>query len=41
MPDASIAEFFRREELRGLDVIEMSRPILDAYLDPPPGIFLE
>ena len=30
--------FFRREELRGLDVIETSRPVLDAYLDPPDGI---
>ena len=30
--------FFRREELPGLDVIETSRPVLDAYLDPPAGI---
>ena len=27
--------FFRPEELDGLDVIETSRPILAAYLDPP------
>ncbi len=27
--------FFGREELSGLDVIETSEPILDAYLDPP------
>ncbi|MBA3795430.1 MAG: hypothetical protein H0X19_15020 [Rubrobacter sp.] len=33
--------FFRREELSGLDVIETSRPILGAYLDPPPETFLE
>ena len=33
--------FFGREELAGLDVIETSRPILDAYLDPPPALFLE
>ena len=33
--------FFRREELPGLDVIETSKPILDAYLDPPSGLFLE
>lgn len=33
--------FFRPEELADLDVIETSRPILDAYLDPPPQLFLE
>ena len=33
--------FFRREELGGLDVIETSRPILEAYLDPPAVLFLE
>ncbi len=33
--------FFRRDELRGLDVIETSRPILAAYLDPPRELFLE
>lgn len=32
--------FFRREELPGLDVIETSRPIVDAYLDPPSGLLL-
>jgi 8-oxo-dGTP pyrophosphatase MutT (NUDIX family) len=32
--------FFRREELLGLDVIETSKPVLDAYLDPPRGFFL-
>ncbi len=31
--------FFGREELAGLDVIETSGPILDAYLDPPTGLF--
>jgi 8-oxo-dGTP pyrophosphatase MutT (NUDIX family) len=29
--------FFGRGELGGLDVIETSRPVLDAYLDPVPG----
>jgi 8-oxo-dGTP pyrophosphatase MutT (NUDIX family) len=33
--------FFRREELTGLDIIETSRPIIAAYLDPPPNLFLE
>ena len=33
--------FFRPEELDGLDVIETSRPILAAYLDPPSQLFLE
>jgi len=33
--------FFRPEELAGLDVIETSRPILAAYLDPPSQLFLE
>jgi 8-oxo-dGTP pyrophosphatase MutT (NUDIX family) len=33
--------FFRPEELEELDVIETSRPVLDAYLDPPPGLFVE
>ena len=33
--------FFRPEELGGLDVIETSRPILAAYLDPPSQLFLE
>ncbi len=33
--------FFRREELLGLDVIETSKPILDAYLKPPAGLVLE
>ncbi len=33
--------FFRRDELRGLDLIETSRPILEAYLHPQPGIFPE
>ena len=32
--------FFRREELAGLDVIETSKPILTAYLDPPSELFL-
>lgn len=32
--------FFRREELPGLDVIETSRLILDAYLGPPTGALL-
>ena len=32
---------FRPEELAGLDVIETSRPILAAYLDPPRGLFLK
>ena len=32
--------FFRPEELAGLDVIETSRPILGAYLDPPSELFL-
>lgn len=32
--------FFRREELCGLDVIETSRPILDAYLNPSRRLFL-
>ena len=32
--------FFRREELRGLDVIETSRPVVDAYLEPPAGNLL-
>lgn len=31
--------FFRREELPDLDVIETSKPILDAYLDPPSRLF--
>jgi 8-oxo-dGTP pyrophosphatase MutT (NUDIX family) len=33
--------FFRREELAELDVIETSKPILDAYLNPLPDLFLE
>ena len=33
--------FFRLEELSGLDVIETSKPILEAYLDPPAELFLE
>jgi 8-oxo-dGTP pyrophosphatase MutT (NUDIX family) len=33
--------FFRREELAGLDVIETSRPILAAHLDPPRELFLK
>ena len=33
--------YFRREELPGLDVIETSKPILAAYLDPPPQLFLQ
>ncbi len=33
--------FFRPEELQGLDVIETSRPILAAYLDPPSQLFLK
>ena len=32
--------FFRREELPGLDVIETSKPVLDAYLNPPATPFL-
>ena len=32
--------FFRREELAGLDVIETSKPILTAYLDPPSELVL-
>jgi 8-oxo-dGTP pyrophosphatase MutT (NUDIX family) len=31
--------FFGREVLSGLDVIETSGPILDAYLDPPTELF--
>jgi 8-oxo-dGTP pyrophosphatase MutT (NUDIX family) len=34
-------QFFGREELPGLDVIETSTPILDAYLNPPSQPFLE
>jgi 8-oxo-dGTP pyrophosphatase MutT (NUDIX family) len=33
--------FFRQEDLRGLDVIETSRPVIDAYLHPPPGLFVK
>jgi 8-oxo-dGTP pyrophosphatase MutT (NUDIX family) len=33
--------FFRREELPALDLIETSRPILDAFLNPPRELFLE
>ena len=33
--------FFRREELPTLDLIETSRPVLDAYLNPPRELFLE
>ena len=33
--------FFGREELGELDIIETSRPILAAYLDPPREPFLE
>ena len=33
--------FFRPQELDGLDVIETSRPILAAYLDPPRELFLK
>ncbi|QIN81776.1 NUDIX domain-containing protein [Rubrobacter tropicus] len=33
--------FFRRKELSGLDVIETSKPILEAYLDPPRELFLK
>ena len=33
--------FFRREELPGLDVIETSKPVLAAYLDPPSNLFLK
>ena len=33
--------FFRPEELAGLDVIETSRPILEAYLDPPRELILK
>ena len=33
--------FFRPKELAGLDVIETSRPILEAYLDPPRELFLK
>jgi 8-oxo-dGTP pyrophosphatase MutT (NUDIX family) len=33
--------FFRDGELLGLDVIETSKPIIDAYLDPPSVLFLE
>ncbi len=33
--------FFRREELLALDVIETSKPILAAYLDPPRELFLK
>lgn len=32
--------FFRPKELPGLDVIETSRPILDAYLNPRAGSLL-
>jgi 8-oxo-dGTP pyrophosphatase MutT (NUDIX family) len=32
--------FFRREDLPSLDVIETSKPILAAYLDPPSELFL-
>jgi 8-oxo-dGTP pyrophosphatase MutT (NUDIX family) len=33
--------FFRPQELADLDVIETSRPILEAYLDPPRELFLK
>ncbi|HYQ84471.1 MAG TPA: NUDIX domain-containing protein, partial [Rubrobacter sp.] len=33
--------FFRPEELQGLDVIETSKPIVEAYLNPPPNLFLQ
>lgn len=33
--------FFHREELPKLDVIETSQPIINAYLNPPPNLFLE
>jgi hypothetical protein len=33
--------FFRPQELDGLDVIETSRPILAAYLDPSRELFLK
>lgn len=33
--------FFQREELPQLDIIETSKPIIDAYLNPPPHLFLE
>ena len=29
------------EELPKLDVIETSQPVINAYLDPPPDLFLE
>jgi 8-oxo-dGTP pyrophosphatase MutT (NUDIX family) len=32
--------FFRPEALAELDVIETARPIVEAYLEPPPGILL-
>ena len=32
---------FRPEELPGLDVIDTSRPILAAYLDPPRELLLK
>ena len=32
--------FFRRGELQKLDVIETSKPVLDAYLDPPTELFV-
>ena len=31
--------FFDPNELSGVDVIETARPIVDAHLDPPPGLF--
>jgi ADP-ribose pyrophosphatase YjhB (NUDIX family) len=33
--------FFGRDELPALDTIETSRPILEAYLDPPGKLFLK
>lgn len=33
--------FFEREDLRKLDIIETSKPIINAYLNPPRDLFLE
>ena len=33
--------FFRQEELPTLDLIETSKPVLGAYLNPPRELFLE
>jgi len=39
--EGSLEEAARREKVAGLDVIEASRPIVDAYSDPPQEPLLE